>query len=82
MKLFQLAWEDLLKGLVVSVLTAALSTLLPLIQAGSWPSKAQLIGGMTAGLTAGVAYLIKNFLTNSQGQLLKAEPNKADEVKA
>jgi len=78
MKLFQLAWDDLIKGIVVAAITAFLTALLPTIQAGRLPKLSELGVCGIAGITAGIAYLIKNFLTNSKDQMFKAEPNETE----
>lgn len=67
-KLFSLKLNDLWKGFIVAVLTAPLTIIYESLQAGSlnfdWPT----IG--KAALAAACAYLIKNFLTGTQGKML------------
>lgn len=69
-----LIWSDVIKGVVVAVFTAALTALVPILQGGSFPSGAQLKTIGLAALAAGVAYLVKNMLTNSKDELFKTEP--------
>ena len=70
----QINLDDLLRGLVVAVVSAILTAILPVIQNGI-PTVAQLQSIGIVGLTAGVAYLSKNLLTNSKDQMFKPEPN-------
>lgn len=75
--LFRLAGSDLLKGFIVTVLTSVLTGAITIMNAGDIPLdfpswKPTLI----AGITAGISYLLKNFLTNSQDQFLKKEEAK------
>ena len=61
-KQYTLDWRDAGKGLIVAIGTA----ILPLIQEslGKGPINWQLIG--TAGISAGIVYLLKNFFTPSR----------------
>lgn len=81
-KFLQINWQDLVRGLVVAVIAAILTALLPIVQSGHLPTHAQLIGIGTVALTAAIAYVVKNLLTNSRDQLFVPEPKPADEVKA
>jgi hypothetical protein len=65
---------DIIKGFVVAVITAVLTAVIPLLQSGTFPTLAQLKTMGLAGLAAGIAYLIKNMLTNSNDELFKTEP--------
>lgn len=60
---------DLIKGLIMAVLAAVLVIIKSTVEGGSldfnWASISQ-----TAIVTA-VAYLLKNFLTNTNGEMLK-----------
>ena len=66
---------DLFKGLLVAFIGAMLTGIYQAIQAGTltftWTFFQPII--MT-GLTAAIAYLIKNFLSNNQGFPLKTKP--------
>jgi len=64
--------SDVIKGCIVSVITAILTALLPLLQSGQIPEYKTLL---FAGLTAGVSYLLKNLFTSSTGDFLKKETN-------
>lgn len=71
----KLNWLDALKGLIVAIVGFILTGIYQAIDAETimwtWAFfKPILLGGLGSGL----AYLIKNVLTNSLGQPLKAEP--------
>jgi hypothetical protein len=68
---FNLNWSDLVKGFVMAVLTALLTSVYQVIQSGALPTLAQLKVSGLAALVAGIAYLIKNLLSNDSGQFLK-----------
>lgn len=69
-----LNWTDLAKGLLVAVIGAILTAVYQAIEAGTlawtWAFWQPIV---LAGLGAGIAYLIKNFFTNSQDEVLKKE---------
>jgi len=55
--------QDAFKGLIVAVTTSILGLLYPVINAGALPTGSELKVIAIGGLTAGVAYLLKNFFT-------------------
>lgn len=68
--LYSINLKDITKGLVVAVITAVLSWLLQAMNVPGfsvyqidWAEIARIAG------SAGVAYIIKNFLSNSDGQV-------------
>ena len=71
---FSLNWMDLLKGLLVAVIGAILTGIYEAITAGSltwtWAFFQPIV---LTGVAAGIAYLIKNFLSNSSGEPLRTE---------
>jgi histidine ammonia-lyase len=71
--LFKLNFNDLFKGFIVAALAAIGTILVPMLDAGTLPTLAQLGTAGAAGLTAGLAYLVKNLFTNSDGQIAKPE---------
>lgn len=79
-RFFSLNGNDLLKGLLIAFLTALLTGLLELFQAGpflfNWVTFQPIV---YAAVAAGMSYLIKNMFTNSQGQLLVSEKNATPE---
>jgi hypothetical protein len=69
-----LIWSDVVKGFFTAALTTVLLAVVPLLQNGKFPDLAQLKVFALSGLAAGIAYIIKNLLTNSKDELLKTEP--------
>lgn len=65
--------QDLVKGFIVAFLSAALTGLVATLDSGALPSLVELKQAGVVGLTAGLSYLLKNLLTNSQDELLKKE---------
>lgn len=63
-KQYSLDWRDLAKGFLMSVITAALTVVAESLEAGSMIFDWKHIG--VAALTAGVAYLMKNFFTPAE----------------
>lgn len=65
--------QDLVKGFAVAFLSTALTGLIATLDSGALPTLAELKQAGIVGLTAGLSYLLKNLLTNSQDELLKKE---------
>ncbi|MBU2177504.1 MAG: hypothetical protein KJ556_20620 [Gammaproteobacteria bacterium] len=72
-KFLRLNMDDLMRGFVVSILSSVLSSAVVILQAGNLPTLAQLKTIALIGVSAGVSYLVKNLLTNSEDKLFKAE---------
>ncbi len=70
---FRLGIYDLVKGLVVAIITSFLTLLLPCLQSGQLPIWEDVRGSIIAAVAAGIAYLLKNLFTNSNGELAKLE---------
>lgn len=70
----KLNWKDATKGFVVAVITAVITTVIPMMDKGVLPGIDNLKVAGISGLVAGLSYLIKNVLTNSQDKLLTKEP--------
>ena len=70
-KLFSWNFNDLARGFVLAVLTAFITIISTTIEAGSltfhWPTIGKTV------LIAGLAYLKKNFFTNSKNQFATKE---------
>jgi hypothetical protein len=66
--------RDLVKGAVVAILAVITSGLVTILESGAMPTIAQLKGIGMVALTAGVSYLLKNFLTNSADEVMTKEP--------
>jgi hypothetical protein len=65
--------QDLTKGFVVAFLSAALTGLVAILETSQLPQVSDIKAAAIVGLTAGLSYLLKNVLTNSQGQMLKKD---------
>lgn len=63
--------KDFIKGLVVAVLTAVISVLYSTIESGSLEFNIKSL--VISALSAALAYIMKNALTNSEDQFLKKE---------
>lgn len=69
--IFTLNTGDFLKGLIMAVLSSVITVIYQTIEAGSLVFDWKAIG--TMALTAGLAYIMKNLFTNSNGVFLKRE---------
>ena len=63
--------RDLLNGMFVAVVTSVFVGLGNAMQNGAFPDMAQLKAIGIIGLSAGLAYLSTNMLSNSNGEILK-----------
>jgi hypothetical protein len=63
--------KDFIKGLVMAVLTAVISVVYTSIESGFLEFNVKSI--VIAALSAALAYIMKNALTNSDDQFLKKE---------
>ena len=78
-KFLALNGKDFLKGLLVAVLSAVLITFNQVFEKeGLNLNLSDLKIILTTGIGAGIAYLIKNFVQNSAGQIGISERNKLD----
>lgn len=68
-KLFSLNIQDFFKGLVVAVISAVVTFLYNTMDSGEVVFNWKQIA--TISLTSALAYIIKNYLTNAEGKLLK-----------
>jgi len=69
--IFTLDNKDFIKGLLVAVLSAVITILYNTIETGSLNFDWKAIG--TMALTSALGYILKNLLTNSNGQFLKKD---------
>lgn len=69
--IFTLNKADFIKGLIIAVLTSVLTILYNTVQTGSLTFDWKAIA--TAASSAALAYILKNLLTNSNDEFLKAE---------
>jgi ABC-type Fe3+-siderophore transport system permease subunit len=72
-KFFNLNWRDFFKGLAVAIATAVITSLYQKITEGKLFDIETLKAAGVAGLAALLAYLLKNLITNSQGQIATPE---------
>lgn len=70
--LFTLNKADFVKGLVIAVLTAVITVVYSTVQTGSFTFDWKEIS--VAALSAALAYITKNLLTNSNDQFLTKDP--------
>lgn len=63
--------QDLIKGLIMAVLGTVLTMVYDVVQTGSLTFDWGHIA--TAAITTAIAYLLKNFISNSSGEFLKKE---------
>ena len=64
---FNLNLKDAIKGVITAVLAAILTLIYGLLQSGNPIDLHQIL---LVGLTAGLGYIIKNFLTDSNGNFV------------
>lgn len=74
-KLFALKYKDLAKGFVVAILTVVMTGAMTGLTSvpPHFPTMPEIQALLLTGLGAGIAYLTKNFFSNSDGQMLKKE---------
>jgi hypothetical protein len=70
----RLEWSDPVKALAIAVGAGFVAPILELLQKGELPDGHGLAMAVSAGLSAGLLFLAHNFLTNSKGEIGKAEP--------
>lgn len=71
--LFSLKWKDIAKGIITAILTVIIAGLGTSLSNGHFPTLNELGTLALTGLAAGLAYLGKNVLTNSDDQFLTKE---------
>jgi branched-subunit amino acid transport protein len=69
----KLNWNDAIKGIVVAIVTALLTGLYQVIQSNGVFDWVTLKPVLIASFGAGISYIVKNLLTNSNNELLKKE---------
>jgi hypothetical protein len=73
-KQFALSIKDIIKGFITSFLTVVITMLITVLNTGIFPATLeQWKPILLAGLTACLAYLLKNWLTNSDNKFLIKE---------
>ena len=76
-KFLTLDWKDFSRGLLIAFLTAVLTGVINILDAGAVFTWVTLKPVLIAGISAALSYLLKCLATNSQDQLLKREPRLA-----
>lgn len=66
-------WLDLGKGVLIAFGTVFLLGLYQILNAGKFPTLAELGSLALAGLAAALSYILKNFFTNSKNKLAEKE---------
>lgn len=65
--------RDAVNGFLITFLTASLNGIVQTLDAGHLPTIEQIKADAMIGFTAGLSYLIKNFLQNQNGELFKKD---------
>ena len=73
-KFLTLDWKDFSRGLLIAFLTAVLTGVINMLDAGAVFTWTTIKPVLIAGVSAALSYLLKCLATNSQDQLLKREP--------
>jgi hypothetical protein len=73
-KFLTLDWKDFSRGLLIAFLTAVLTGIINILDAGAVFSWVTLKPVLIAGVSAALSYLLKCLATNSQDQMFKREP--------
>ena len=75
-KLWKLDLRDFLKGLVVAVIAAVITSVYTVIETGQTIFDVDWRVTLSVAITAGISYVLKNLSTNSEDKLLKKEIKK------
>jgi len=73
-KFLTLDWKDFSRGLLIAFLTALLTGVINILDAGAIFTWVTIKPVLIAGISAALSYLLKCLATNSQDQLLRREP--------
>ncbi len=80
-KQFTINWRDILKGLITAFLTAFVTSVYQWISNGSFPTGDQFKTAGLIGLSAAMAYLIKNFFTPAEVVMTGVKNDTIDKIK-
>jgi hypothetical protein len=72
-KLFNINLADLGKAALMVLIVTVLTAVYPAFSTGEFPTGVALLAALKSGVTGGVAYIIKNLLTNSNGNFATSE---------
>ena len=73
-KFLTLDWKDFSRGLLIAFLTAVLTGVINILDAGAVFTWVTMKPVLLAGVSAALSYLLKCLATNSQDQMFKREP--------
>jgi len=73
-KFLTLDWKDFSRGLLIAFLTAVLTGVINILDAGAAFTWVTMKPVLIAGVSAALSYLLKCLATNSQDQMFKREP--------
>lgn len=76
-KFLTLDWKDFSRGLLIAFLTAVLTGVINILDAGAVFTWVTMKPVLIAGVSAALSYLVKCLATNSQDQMFKREPGVA-----
>ena len=76
-KFLTLDWKDFSRGLLIAFLTAVLTGVINILDAGAAFTWVTVKPVLIAGVSAALSYLLKCLATNSQDQMFKREPGVA-----
>lgn len=76
-KFLTLDWKDFSRGLLIAFLTAVITGVINILDAGAVFTWVTVKPVLIAGISAALSYLLKCLATNSQDQLLRREPRLA-----
>ena len=76
-KFLTLSWKDFLRGLLIAFLTAVLTGVINILDAGAVFTWVTVKPVIIAGISAALSYFLKSLATNSQDQMFKREPRLA-----
>jgi len=74
-KFLQLNARDFLRGLLVAILTAIITGVINILDAGAVFTWITIKPVLIAGVSAALSYLLKCLATNSQDVMFKREPS-------
>jgi hypothetical protein len=72
----KLNFNDLIKGVIVAILSAFLTAVLQILESNSLPTLEQLKSVGMVSLISGASYLIKNLLSNTNGEVFVKDETK------
>ena len=73
-KFLTLDWKDLSRGLLIAFLTAVLTGVINILDAGAIFTWLTIKPVLIAGISAALSYFLKCLATNSQDRMFKREP--------